>query len=136
MTSEQIIKKLKSLANPKAIEGMKRFAVGGANTLGINIPTLRKMAKEIGKDHAVAIEIWESGIHEARILASMIDDPAQLSEKQMDKWVADFDSWDVCDQTMMNLFGKSPVAFKKAKEYQAKISSDIFSPEIIEAYNN
>lgn len=62
------------------------------------IPTLRKLAKEIGRDHAVAQELWASGIHEARVLAGFVDDPRLVAEQQMEAWAADFDSWDVCGQ--------------------------------------
>jgi 3-methyladenine DNA glycosylase AlkD len=114
MNYQQVIKKLKSLSNPKAVKGMARFGINPDKTLGVSIPNLRKMAKEIGKDHNLAQQLWKSGIHEARILASMIADPEKLTEKQMDSWVKDFDSWDVCDQCCMNLFDKVPIAWKKA----------------------
>lgn len=107
---DNILKKLKSLSNPRAIEGMVRFGINPENTYGVSVPNLRKMAKEIGRDHSLALKLWDSGIHEARILASMIDDPNQVTEKQMDTLIADFDSWDVCDQCCMNLFDKMPMA--------------------------
>ena len=82
MTSEQIIADLKLHANPQAIEGMARFGIRPAQALGVSIPTLRKMAKEIGRNHALALALWDSGIHEARILASMIDGPGLVSAQQ------------------------------------------------------
>lgn len=123
MTSEDIIKELKTYANPKNIEGMKRFGIGGKNILGgPNIPTLRKMARDIKKVekdrcHDIALELWASEIHEAKILASMIDDPEKVTAKQMDDWIKDFDSWDVCDQVCMNLFDVTDIAYKKAGEW-------------------
>lgn len=117
MQSETILNKLKALSNPKAVEGMARFGINPENTYGVSIPTLRKMAKEIGKNHSLAQQLWVSGIHEARILASMVDDPNQVTEKQMDSWIKDFDSWDVCDQCCMNLFSKTSVAWEKAIEW-------------------
>jgi 3-methyladenine DNA glycosylase AlkD len=116
---EAVIKKLKSLSNPKNVEGMARFGINPAKTLGISIPALRKMAKEIGKDHYLAQDLWSSEFHEARILASMIDEPEKVTEKQMDDWVAGFDSWDVCDQTIMNLFWLTPFAYDKAFEWSS-----------------
>src|SRR5207245_4791136 len=92
MTSEQIIADLKLHANTQAIEGMAKFGIRPAQALGVSIPTLRKMAKEIGRNHALALALWDSGIHEARILASMIDEPRLVSTQQMDEWVNDFDS--------------------------------------------
>ena len=93
---------------------MARFGINPRNTLGVSIPLLRRIAREHGRDHAVAALLWQSGIHEARILASMIDEPARLTGPQMDRWARGFDSWDVCDQCCANLFEDSPLAWKKA----------------------
>lgn len=114
MKYQQIIKKLKSLANPENVSGMARFGINPQNTLGISIPNLRLLAKKIGKDHKLAQKLWDSEIHEARILAGFIDDPKEATEQQMDSWVKDFDSWDVCDQVCANLFDKTPYAYKMA----------------------
>jgi 3-methyladenine DNA glycosylase AlkD len=92
---------------------MRRFGINPKNTLGVSIPILRKMAKEIGKDPGLAHRLWDSGIHEARILAGIIDNPTAVTEKQVDKWAKDFDSCDTCDQMCMNLFGKTKFAYKK-----------------------
>ena len=110
----EIVKKLKSLSNPEAVAGMARFGINPENTYGVSIPNLRIMAKEIGKEHTLARQLWSSGIHEARILAGMINEPEMVTEKQMEEWVRDFDSWDVCDQVCMNLFEDTPFAYKKA----------------------
>lgn len=120
MTYEQIIRKIKSLSNPKSVEGMARFGINPENTLGVSIPNLRKIAKEIGKNHSLALKLWDSGIHEARILASMIDEHDKVTEKQMEKWVKDFDSWDVCDQVCMNLFEDTKFAYQKCFEWSSK----------------
>jgi 3-methyladenine DNA glycosylase AlkD len=128
MNCEEIITKLKSLGNPKNVEGMARFGISANNTLGISIPILRKLAKEINTiytlqeyslqgRHRLTLQLWNSGIHEARILASMIDDPKEVTEKQMDKWASEFDSWDVCDQVCMNLFGNTNFAWEKPFEW-------------------
>jgi 3-methyladenine DNA glycosylase AlkD len=120
MPAQELIRRLKRLSNPKNVEGMKRFGINPHNTLGIPIPVLRNMAKETGRDHAIALDLWSSGIHEARILASMIDDPDAVTEKQMGSWVKDFDSWDDCDQVCMNLFSKTRFAYAKAAEWSAR----------------
>lgn len=93
---------------------MARFGINPHNTLGVSIPILRQLAKEIGTDHTLALDLWKSGIHEARILAAMTADPARTTDALMDRWVKDFDSWDVCDQVCMNLFEKSDSAYRKA----------------------
>jgi len=116
MTSD-ILAKLKTLADPRAVEGMARYGINPQNTYGVSIPNLRKIARETGINHALAQELWASGIHEARILASMIDDPSMATEEQLESWVKDFDSWDVCDQCCMNLFEKTGFAYRKAVEW-------------------
>ena len=120
MTKKDVLRKLKDLANLKAVEGMAKFGITSKKIYGVSIPNLRKIAKEIGTNHQLALELWDEGIREARILASMIDDPALVTEKQMEKWVKDFDSWEVCDQCCMNLFWQMPYVFEKAKEWTSR----------------
>jgi 3-methyladenine DNA glycosylase AlkD len=112
-----ILRKLRSLANPANVEGMARYGISPEGTLGINIPTLRKMAGEIGVDHKLSQELWKSGVHEARLLAGFVDDPDLVTEKQMERWVLDIDSWDICDLVCSNLFDRTPFAYKKAVEW-------------------
>ena len=119
MTSD-ILARLKTLADPKAVEGMARYGINPQNTYGVSIPNLRKIARETGINHAIAQELWASGIHEARILASMIDDPSMATEEQLESWVEDFDSWDVCDQCCMNFFQKTEFAYRKAIEWSER----------------
>ena len=111
---EDVLKKLKSLGDPKAVEGMARFGINPENTYGVSLPTLRRMAKEIGRDHVLAQQLWASGIHEARLLAGLVDDPAAVTEAQMEAWAKDFDSWDIVDGSCSNLFEKTPFAYQKA----------------------
>ena len=119
-STNNVLQRLKALSDPTAVEGMARYGINPENTLGVSIPNLRAMAREIGKDHDLAQDLWASGIHEARILASMIEDPGQATEEQMNRWVRDFDSWDVCDQCCMNLFEKTEFAYRKAVEWSEK----------------
>lgn len=120
MKYQEILRKLKSLSNPKNVECMARFGINPKNTYGVSIPNLRRLAKDIRKNHALAQQLWKSGIHEARILAAMIDELKKISEEQMDSWARDFDSWDVCDQVCMNLFDKTKFAYKKAVEWSSR----------------
>lgn len=120
MEYEQIIEKLKSLSDPSAVAGMKRFGISTQNALGISIPNLRKISKEMGKNHNLAKKLWGSGIHEARILACFVDEPREINEEQMENWVKDFDSWDICDQCCGNLFDKTEFAYKKAREWSLR----------------
>ena len=119
MQYNDIIRKLQKLSNPQAVAGMARYGIKPAKAFGVSIPNLRATAKEIGTDHELALELWKSGIHEARILASMIADPDRTTERLIDSWVKDFDSWDVCDQCCMNLFENTKFAYSKALEWSA-----------------
>jgi 3-methyladenine DNA glycosylase AlkD len=120
MSVETVLREMRAKADPKAVEGMARFGISTQNTLGLSIPTLRGFAKRLGTNHALALALWKSGIHEARILAAMVDDPAKVTEKQLDDWVGEFDSWDVCDQCCGSLFDKTPYAYDKAVEWSGR----------------
>lgn len=121
MRFDNIIALIKSQASPKAVAGMMKFGINTTNTYGVSIPTLRAIAKKFRKrNHVIAQELWSSGIHEARLLASMIDDPNLVTEKQMEKWVNDFNSWDICDQCCSNLFDRTRYAYKKAVEWSSR----------------
>jgi 3-methyladenine DNA glycosylase AlkD len=100
----QILAILHSMADPSQLAGMARFGMAPEGRLGIPIPELRRLARGIPRDHSLAAKLWASGLQEARILASMVDEPDKVSDAQMDAWVMDFNSWDVCDQVCNNLF--------------------------------
>ena len=119
MQCDDVLKRLIALSDPRAVEGMARYGINPENTYGVSIPNLRRMARETGINHGLALELWASGIHEARILASMIDDPKMVTSEQMERWVRDFDSWDVCDQCCNNLFKKTGAAYGKAVEWSS-----------------
>src|ERR1017187_8226501 len=114
---ERLIETLRSHANPANVAGMARYGISTAGTLGVPVYVIRRMAKEAGRDHALAEQLWSSGIHEARILATLVDDPVRVTARQLDRWARDFDSWDVCDQACQNLFRHSPMAFAKAAKW-------------------
>lgn len=120
MNCKDIIKSLKSLSNPDNVKGMARYGINPESALGISIPTLRKMAKEIGKNHNLALELYSSGIREAKILAGFIDNPGEVTGRQMDDWAAGFDSWDVCDLVCSNLFDRTKYAYKKAVSWSKR----------------
>jgi 3-methyladenine DNA glycosylase AlkD len=120
MNYDKIMKKLKSFKDPWAVKGMSRYGINPKNNYGISVNRLRKMAKEMETDHELAQKLWESGYRDARILACLIDDPELVTEKQMDKWVEDFNSWDVCDLCCGHLFDKTDFAYEKAFEYSER----------------
>ena len=117
MTARQILDALRSRANPANVAGMARYGINPRGTLGVPVAELRRLAREIGRDHALAAQLWDSGIHEARILATIVDDAALVTRRQMDAWARDFDSWDVCDQACQNLFRYSPHAWHMAVKW-------------------
>ena len=117
MKYEEVVEKLKSMSEPKNVEGMARYGINPNNNLGISIYKLRPFAKEIGTNHKLALQLWDSGIHDARLLAVFIEDPTRVTGEQMDSWAADFDSWDVCDQACTSLFDLTPHSWKKVFEW-------------------
>jgi 3-methyladenine DNA glycosylase AlkD len=117
MALQQIIKTLRSHANPKNVAGMARFGINPKNTLGIGIPFLRQLGKKIGRNHELAGQLWKTKIHEARLLAAFIEEPKKVTSVQMDRWTADFDSWDICDQVCSNVYDKTPFAYDKSLKW-------------------
>jgi len=120
MNCADILKKMASLSNSAAVEGMARFGVTAKKAYGLSAPTLKRLAKEIGKDHALAQQLWATEILDARALAGLIDEPERVSERQMESWARDFDSWAVCDGACLNLFRKTPFAHRKCKEWSSR----------------
>jgi len=120
MKYEEVIKELESLSNPEDVEGMSRFGINPEKTYAVRIPQLRQIAKKIGKNHEMAHKLWYAGYRETRIIASIIEDPKLLTDAQMDEWVLNFDTWDICDQCCMNLFRKTPLAYKKIYQWSQR----------------
>ena len=115
--TRRVVDELHGVADASRTPGMARVGIRVDRALGVSIPECRRIAKTYRFDHALALDLWTTGIHEARIMASMIDDPADVTPAQMDAWAADFDSWDVCDQVCSNLFGPSMHAFPAARAW-------------------
>jgi len=119
MDFEDIIGELESLSNPEDIAGMARFGIKSNKAYGVRMPELTRIAREVGKNHQLAEELWRHGYTETRILACMVDDPKEVTEEQMERWALEFNSWDVCDQCCMKLFRKTPYACQKIEEWSA-----------------
>jgi 3-methyladenine DNA glycosylase AlkD len=117
MDAPALIAALRAHANPVNVAGMARFGINPKGTLGVPMPVLRGLARQAGKNHELARSLWASGIHEARILATLVDEPALVTPRQMNRWARDLDSWDVCDQACQNLFRYTEFAFGKAAEW-------------------
>lgn len=114
-----VMDELAGMASEESRAGMARYGINVAHAFGVSVYELRRMAKAMGADHDLALALWDTGNHEARMLASMVDDPAAVTEAQMEEWAAAFDSWDVCDQVTSNLFDKTPFAYAKVREWSA-----------------
>jgi 3-methyladenine DNA glycosylase AlkD len=117
---DQVISTLHSLSNPAAAERAAYYGIHSKNLLGLSAPALHKLAREIGKDHEFALQLWESGIADTRILAALIDIPSRLSEGQMEAWASDFDSWGICDGVCLHFFRQYPLAHTKAVEWSTR----------------
>jgi 3-methyladenine DNA glycosylase AlkD len=111
--ADEIVERLRSLGNPANLPGMARYGIDVSHAVGVTIPVLRGIARETGTDHDLALGLWRTEVHEARILASMVDDPALVGVRQMDAWARDFDSWDLCDQVCGNLFDRTARAMDR-----------------------
>ena len=120
LSFEQIMKRLRAAARPDQLEGMARYGINPRNRLGVSMPELRALAKAIGRDHRLALRLWDSGIPDARILASIVEEPEEVTGAQMEAWVRGLDSWDVCDQVCLNLFDKTPFAPRKIAQWAVR----------------
>jgi 3-methyladenine DNA glycosylase AlkD len=113
LSVEQIVSELRELGEPRRVAALRRSGIASP-AFGVALPTLRSMASRVGPDHELALELWEEAVREARILASLIDEPGRVTETQMDRWAGTFDSWEICDQCCQNLFWRTPFALAKA----------------------
>ncbi|MGA2483006.1 MAG: DNA alkylation repair protein [Candidatus Acidiferrales bacterium] len=119
-TVRSILRELRAMADPRVRAQMAHFGVHVENAFGISAPKLHRLAGSIGKDHALAQQLQATSNHEARILAALIDDPAKVTEAQMERWARDFDAWDVVDGTCCYLFAFAAPAWKKAIEWSRR----------------
>jgi len=117
---DEILRRMASLGSARGIAMMKHFGITGVKAFGLSAPKLHKLAKEIGRDHALAEELWRTGIHDAHHLAALVDEPARVTEEQMERWARDFNSWDVVDTCCRYLFLYTPLAWKKTAEWSRR----------------
>lgn len=122
MQINDIIEQLRSVANPtpENLEGMARYGINTGRALCVSTPDMHKLGRQIGRNHALALELWQAGWRETRILAAMTDDPGMVTDEQMEAWVKDFDSWDVCDATCLYLFSWTRMACDKAEQWSLR----------------
>jgi len=117
---DDALQALRSQARPDQLDAMARFGLTGDGRLGLAVPTLRTLARGFGRDHELALALWDSGIPDAQLLAGMVAEPARLTAAQMDRWVAGMRAWDVCDQACLNAFVKSPLAWDAIPRWVAR----------------
>jgi 3-methyladenine DNA glycosylase AlkD len=108
------------MASPTGSEGMARYGIRSEKVLGLSMGELREMAKELGKDHQLALCLWMAGSHESRLLAAMVDDPLCVTEEQIESWAMNFDNWAVCDGVCVHLFRRTPFARSKCLEWPSR----------------
>jgi 3-methyladenine DNA glycosylase AlkD len=108
------------MGDPSRLEGMARYGIRTDHAVGVTVTELRRLARGLRPDHELASALWASGVHEARILASLVDDPTLVTQTQMDAWVCVLDSWDVCDAVCGNLFDRTPFTLDKAVEWAGR----------------
>lgn len=120
MTSQEVLTELRARESPRNREGMARFGINTGSALGIKVTDLRKFARSIQKDQNLAQDLWESGIHEARILATIVADHKKISREEVEDWARDFNSWDLVDQTCNNLIRKTEFAHDLALEWSGR----------------
>jgi 3-methyladenine DNA glycosylase AlkD len=108
---------LKKRSSARNREGMARYGLYSKNTLGVSVANIRVLAKRLGRDHDLALALWDTGVYEARMLTTFVDQPHRVTPAQMDRWCRDFDSWGVCDALCFHLFDKTPHAWKKIAKW-------------------
>jgi 3-methyladenine DNA glycosylase AlkD len=118
MKLSEVLIQLKALSTPEHFEKMSHFGINDGKALGVKVPLLRQLARNIGKNHDLAVELWATEIHEARLLAGMIEIPSLITENQFDLWVSDFDSWDLCD-SVCDVLMKTPFVLQKIDQYSS-----------------
>ena len=116
-TAASVVKALRARGTRANVAGLARYGITGPGRLGVSVPVMRAIAKEAGRNHALALALWKTGIPDARMVASMVAEPDRLTSAQMNAWVRDFGSWDVCDQVCDNAFQHSPLAWRKVREW-------------------
>ncbi len=119
LSAAQLMDELVARGNPRNLEGMAHYGINPEHALGVSMPVIRELARG-RRDHQLALDLWATGIHEARILAALVDNPHQVTPEQMEAWAVEFNSWDVCDQVCSNLFDRTIYAVEKAKEWAGR----------------
>jgi 3-methyladenine DNA glycosylase AlkD len=119
-TVERVVRKLKRSGTKRNVEGMARYGIRANKVFGVSKPEMDKIARKIGKNHALGLKLWDTRIHDARILGMLISESLQVTPGQMERWVRDFDNWDVCDGACCHLFVDAKPAWEKAFAWSSR----------------
>jgi 3-methyladenine DNA glycosylase AlkD len=119
MTRDDVLAWLRRKGTRKTVAGMARYGIEAKRAFGVPMGTLKALSRKTGKNHALALELWESGWYEARLLAALIGEPDKLTRRQMNAWAFDFENWADCDTACFALFDRSPYAWDKARQWSA-----------------
>jgi 3-methyladenine DNA glycosylase AlkD len=117
MDKNEVLKWLERRGSRKNVEGMARYGIHTDRAFGVPMGTMQSLAKRLGKDHALAMALWDTGWYEARTVAAFVDDPQRVTRRQMNAWAADFDNWAICDTVCFHLFDRTPFAWDKARQW-------------------
>jgi 3-methyladenine DNA glycosylase AlkD len=99
---------------------MLRYGIPNENAFGVSVGKIQKLSKELGRNHELALALWETGFYEARMLAAFVDDPKLVTPAQMDRWCKDFDNWGIVDTVCFKLFDVTPHAWKKVEQWSKR----------------
>lgn len=119
-TVRRAVNELKRHGERRNVEGMAHFGIRAKKVYGVSKPKLDEIVKKIGKNHTLGLQLWDTGIHDARLLGMLISEPQKVTSAQMERWVRDFDNWDVCDGTCCHLFVDAKPAWAKAFAWSAR----------------
>ena len=117
--ADEAVGALKKLSTRKDFDNLQRFGITAAKAIGVSMANIQRVAKPLGRSHALADALWKTGWYEARMLASLVDEPEKVTPAQMDRWCRDFDNWGICDTVCFKLFDQSPHAFAKVTKWSA-----------------
>jgi len=120
MDPGEVVAELRSLARPCDLDELARYGIRSKVILGVRTPDLTALAKRLGKNHSLALALWRTGIYESRHLAVLVEDPAKVTEAQMERWAKDFDNWAICDGACLHLFDRTRFAYDKAIEWSSR----------------
>lgn len=112
-----VVGRLRRMGTRATKQAMARYAIPSDRAFGVGVGALQKMARSLGRNHRLAAGLWATGWYEARMLATMIDEPSRVTPAQMDRWARDFDNWAICDTACFKLFDRTPHAFGRVRHW-------------------